>query len=261
MSKERPPEQPDLHLDDFQEPPDDGISLDELSGSLASLLGQGDDPYETIEEGEAAAPAEPTPTVIDTPNKPVAIKPKPSKPTFDDAACPVSPQSIFESMLFVGHPEDIPLTSKTVASLMRGVRANEVDLFVEELNARYEEDGCPYFIESTGGGYRLSLRDEFNSVRERFYGKIREAKLSQAAIDVLAIVAYHQPIDRTEVDDLRGEESARVLNQLVRRELLAVERTDEKPRRNIFTTTSRFLDLFGMSSIDELPQTQDFDRR
>ena len=119
----------------------------------------------------------------------------------------------------------------------------------------------PYFVESVGGGYRLSLRDEFNSIRERFYGKIREAKLSQAAIDVLAVVAYHQPIDRKEVDKLRGEESVRVLNQLVRRELLSVERTDEKPRRSIFSTTERFLKLFGMNSIDELPQTQDFDRR
>lgn len=259
MARQKKPDQPDLNLGDFREPPDEGLSLDELSGSLAQLLGQGSDPYASVEE----VSAEPLPAAFTEPSveKSSGVTATLSKPAPDDSSCPVSPLSILEAMLFVGHPEDIPLTSKTVASLMRGVRTAEVDELVGELNTAYREEGCPYFVESTGTGYRLSLRVEFNSVRERFYGKIREAKLSQAAIDVMAIVAYQQPIDRQEVDRLRGEESARLLNQLVRRELLAVERTADKPRRNLYTTTERFLTLFGLSSLDELPQTQDFDRR
>ena len=105
------------------------------------------------------------------------------------------------------------------------------------------------------------LRESHSALRNAFYGKIRTAKLSQAAVDVLAIVAYHQPLDKNEVEKLRREPSARLLNQLVRRELLSVERTEEKPRRSLFSTTSRFLDFFGLTSLDDLPQSQDFDRR
>ena len=111
------------------------------------------------------------------------------------------------------------------------------------------------------GGYRLGLRDSHSALRNAFYGKVRTAKLSQAAVDVLAIVAYHQPLDKNEVEEMRREPSARLLNQLVRRELLSVKRTEEKPRRSLFRTTDRFLDFFGLTSLDDLPQSQDFDRR
>ena len=164
-------------------------------------------------------------------------------------------------MLFVGHPENEPLTSQTVAGLMRGVRPSEVDQLVEELNELYLEEDCPYHIEAVGAGYRLTVKDEYQAIRERFYGKIREAKLSQAAVDVLAVVAYRQPIGREAVDEIRKDAHGRLLNQLVRRQLLAVERTTEKPRQSLYRTTARFLELFGLHSLDELPHSQDFDRR
>lgn len=73
------------------------------------------------------------------------------------------------------------------------------------------------------------------------------------------MVAYRQPITRDSVSQLRGQSSGAVLSQLVRRELLRIERTEENPRVPMYYTTDRFLDLFGMASIDELPQSQEFD--
>ncbi len=63
-------------------------------------------------------------------------------------------------MLFVGHPQNEPLTNKQVASLMRGVRPSEIDALVRELNRDYRARGCPYWIVAEGAGYRLALRDE-----------------------------------------------------------------------------------------------------
>ena len=77
----------------------------------------------------------------------------------------------------------------------------------------------------------------------------------QAAVDVLAIVAYRQPIAREQVDQLRGRPSGGLLNQLVRRRLLDVQFTDTKPRIKQFSTSERFLELFGIEELAELPQS------
>ena len=175
----------------------------------------------------------------------------------DDDQQFVSHEAIVEAFLFVGHPQNDPLTARAIAGHLRGVSPKEVDQVVHELNEGYEQDGAAYQIVSEGGGYRMTLRNELNWIRENFYGKVRESKLSQAAIDVLAIVAYHQPILRGDVDKLRGEPSGAVLSQLVRRQLLAVE-ISNKPRRKSYRTTERFLTLFQLESLDDLPSQEDF---
>ncbi len=225
--------------------------MDELSGSLAKLIrSDGDDPYEVAESGRSDELAGYDLDVAD------------AEDVDSETICPVSPLSILEAMLFVGHPQNEPLSNQQVAKLMRGVRPAEVDALVIELNQRYEAEGCVYRIQSVESGYRLELTDAWKPVQENFYGKIREAKLSQAAIDVLAIVAYHQPMDRAAVEDIRGEPSGRILAQLVRRQLLRVDvLADTRPRRKIYHTTDRFFELFGITSLDDLPQNQDFDRR
>jgi segregation and condensation protein B len=164
-------------------------------------------------------------------------------------------------MLFVGTPDHAPLTSQGVASLMRGVRPAEVDELVRELNEQYAANRCAYKIESAADGYRLVLRDEFAGLRDRLHGRIRQARLSQAAIDVLALVAYHEPLTSDEVSKKRGRPSGPILTQLVRRQLLRIERPAEAPRTPRYFTTRRFLDLFGLESLSALPRSQDFDLR
>ena len=146
-----------------------------------------------------------------------------------------------------------PLTPARAAELMRGVAPGEIAGLVDELNARYEADGRPYTIVSEGSGYRLRLRPEFAPLRNRFYGKMREVRLSQAAVDILAIVAYQQPLTAEQINKLRGKPSGHVLSQLVHRQLLRIERTG--PRRTAqYYTTERFLRLFGLDSLDDLPR-------
>ena len=120
---------------------------------------------------------------------------------------------------------------------------------------------CPYRVVSQGSGYRLALRRTFYPVRNKFYGRVREAQLSQAAIDVLAIVAYQQPLTSEEVSSLRGTPSSHILTQLVRRRLLRIERPPGKQRPAHYHTTDRFLELFGLESLDDLPQAEELESR
>ena len=238
-----------LGLDGLTEPDDEGLSLDALSQAYAAILNKGADPYSDAAQIEAAA------------EPPAAQVPAEVIRGEGDAACEITPRSILEAMLFVGHPTSEPLLSERIAALMRGVRPAEIDELVRELNEEYDREGAAYAVESVGAGYQLTLRPEFANLRDAFYGRVREARLSQPAIDVLAIVAYHQPLTLEEIDRLRGKPSGGILSQLVRRDLLALERDPEakraKPR---YRTTARFLDLFDLDDISELPRSQDIDR-
>src|SRR5262245_32357132 len=205
----------------------EGMSLDQLSRAFAAMLGQ-----------SADEPKNPLLAIDDAPDQPAdnpetaASKPHPEPaPEVSSGAVPITPLNILESMLFVGRPDNVPLTSQQMAGLIRGVTAEEIDSLIVELNGRYAANGCPYTIFSEGGGYRLALRDEFSPLRQRFYGRLRKARLSPAAIEVLALVAYREPLTADEVARLRGIPSGHILTHLVRRKLLRLDRTDPKSRK------------------------------
>lgn len=240
-----PPATADLGLEQFGSVGDDhGISLDELSKAYAELIGKGNDPYEPPTPAPPTSAEEVVGQVESTPA---------------DDACELCPKAIVEAVLFVGHPRNEPMSSEQLASLMRGVLAREIGDLVAELNAEYQQYQHPYHVVLHAEGYRLELREAFLSLRNAFYGRVREARLSQATIDVLAVVAYQQGCTRQEVDKIRGRSSGAVLSQLVRRRLLRIERPDEKPRVPRYFVTDRFLQLFGLESIAELPQSQDLE--
>jgi segregation and condensation protein B len=233
----------ELGLEGFIEPDDEGLPLDELGQAYAALLARGSDPYSAPPaETELAAPAQP---LIES------VEPPPI-----DAA--VTPRSILEAILFVGHPTSEPLTSERIAALMRGVRPSEIDDLVLELNAAYDASGAPYTIASVDVGYQMQLRPNFAGVRAAFDGRVREARLSQAAIEVLAIVSYQQPVAADQIDRLRGKPSGAILSQLVRRDLLKVEKA-ATTKTTTYSTTERFLHLFGIDDLGQLPRSHDFD--
>ena len=104
----------------------------------------------------------------------------------------------------------------------------------------------------------LALRPRYQRVVDKLHGGMREARLSTAAIDVLALVAYRQPATKAEIDSLRGAESGALLRQLVRRGLIQVVYRGEASRKEVsYGTTARFLELFGLQTLDDLPRTRD----
>jgi segregation and condensation protein B len=171
------------------------------------------------------------------------------------AEAPPSPLRIVEALLFVG---GIPLTAARVGEIVRGLTAEQFAQTVDTLNQHYRRDGRPYAVVPQGPGFVLTLKPRYRGVLEKLYGTAREARLSTAAVDVLALVAYRQPATKAEIDSLRGAESGALLRQLVRRGLIAVVRRADAEQRDVaYGTTSRFLELFGLSSLEDLPRTQD----
>jgi segregation and condensation protein B len=226
------------------------MSVDQLTHALAQLMG---------DEPAAGDQATSFDSAGDTQGGPhAAAKPSSSNDAIhQDEGENVTPASIIEALLFVGHPQDQPLTNRQMASYLRDISPQEVDALIEQLNDQYAKQKAAYRIVSVGAGYRMALHGEFAGLRASFYGRVREARLSQAAVDLLAIVAYHQPISRDEIDRLRDQASGGTLTQLVRRQLLAVSHTTERPRTKIYRTTDRFLDLFGLESLEDLPSHED----
>lgn len=173
----------------------------------------------------------------------------------------VRPDSILEAMLFVGDRDNKPLSLKRARELIRNVSEEEALEILADLNERYYREGAPYKIIRDGDGYRMTLLDKYRDVAERFGGKTKEFKLSQTAIDVLALIAYKQPITLPEILEVRGSATG-VLAQLVRRDLISVEKqTVDKKKVSVYRTTDRFLALFNLKSLGELPVIGDIDYR
>ena len=235
-------------LAELQPPTSDaGLSLDQLTQAFAQLLSGGQDPY-------AAPPAE---SPLDD-----VLPPEPDAPLVDaDAQCETTPRTILEAMLFVGNRQNDPLNPAQVAGLMRGVRPAEIDDLVRKLNREYDANRCPYRIIGEGAGYRLVLREEFHALRDKFYGRVQHAKLSQAAVEVLSLVAYNGSLSGDQVAKLRGKPTGAILAQLVRRQLLALERDAESSREVHYRPTARFLELFGLEKLEDLPRSQDVEIR
>jgi segregation and condensation protein B len=238
------------------EPQPQGISLDELAEAFAQVMGT--EPRR-VEETPApdAAPSADAVLPAKSPAAEQSIEPASTVPAAEEDSCPVNPRTILEAMLFVGDRDNQPLTPARAAELMRDVAADEIPALVDELNRCYDADGAPYRVVGVGNGYRLALRDEHHPLRNRFYGRIREARLSQAAIDVLSLVAYQQPITGEKIGRLRGRPSSHVLAHLVRRGLLRIERPESGRRTPHYHTTDRFLRLFHLESLGDLPRSED----
>lgn len=236
-----------------------GISLSELTEAFAQAMGFGPESPAELHGPSSDQGTEEGLALLDPHSADPLGGPQPGASAEADDPCEISPRSILEAMLFVGNRDGQPLAAKRAAELMRGVEPEEIPGLVDELNRCYAANGCPYQVASDGAGYRLVLRKAFHPLRSRFYGRIREARLSQAAIDVLAIVAYQQPLNGEQISRLRGKSSGHVLAQLVRRGLLRIERTDAKRRTVQYFTTDRFLALFGLEGLDDLPQSEDLE--
>jgi len=173
------------------------------------------------------------------------------------AVLPAALLRIIEAMLFVG---GAPLTAARACEAIRGLTPEDFQQAVDTLNRNYRSQGRPYQLQMQDHGYVLALRPHFAGLREKLYGGVREARLSPAAVDVLALVAYRQPATRQEIDSLRGYDSGAVLRQLVRYGLVALQRGEGEDREVRYATTQRFLDLFHLRSLEDLPQTQDLQR-
>jgi segregation and condensation protein B len=189
-------------------------------------------------EMELPAPPVSTPSIAQTP-----------------AETPPSPEQLIEAMLFVGGH---PLTAEIACTAIRGLTLNRFQSAIEELGRQYRQKKCPYAIQPRHDGFVLAILPIYRGLREKLFGGPRETRLGQPALDVLSVVAYRQPVGKAEVDAIRGTDSGTILRHLVRLGLVAVQHRAEAGIRAVrYGTTTRFLQVFGLASLDELPRLGD----
>lgn len=235
------------------------LTVDDSEWTLAAL----EDAYQRAVESVDAATAlidglsaVPADAALAVDESAVLIPSPRDPPTPAGETAQLAPQHVLEALLFVGGD---PLTGRRLAELLGGERMHGViDEFVVELNARYADQCRPYEVVLGEGGYRLALRPEFEVVRHRVYGTgPRDVRLSQDALEVLALVAYQQPVTRAALEATGKANIAGHLRQLLRLELVSLERGDGGKDDVSYRTTPRFLQVFALERLEDLPQPED----
>lgn len=146
-----------------------------------------------------------------------------------------------------------PIAAARVAAVVPDCSAARVREFVSELNAEYAAQGRSFEIQEVAGGYQLRTRPEFAPFLQQLQPQ-RPLRLSAAALETLAIVAYKQPVTRAEIEQVRGVETGAVLRGLLERRLVRLAGHREVPGRPLlYGTTRRFLEVFGLNSLSDLP--------
>jgi len=170
----------------------------------------------------------------------------------------VSPREVIEAAVFVGG--NVALTARKLASLIGQDIDNRVAVsLVDSLNQSYQLENRPYEIRLHEGGYQLQLREEFQDVSMRSFGTgPRDVKLSPETLEVLAFVAWNQPVQKEQIESIGRQSSMALLRQLLRLQLVELQRNGKGRTDVSYITTAKFLKLFGLKSLAELPTADIF---
>ena len=153
---------------------------------------------------------------------------------------------------------DKPLSAAKIAQAIGVADPTAVKALIERLNASYEESGRSFRIEQVAGGFRVLTLPEFAPAVAAIRGLRDSAKLSRAALETLAIIAYKQPITRVQIEAVRGVACGEVVRTLLDRRLVAiVGRAEELGRPMLYGTSKHFLETFGLASVADLPKVTD----
>jgi segregation and condensation protein B len=152
-----------------------------------------------------------------------------------------------------------PIAAVRLGQVVPGLNAAGARAIVAELRADYDREQRGFELVEVAGGYRIRTRPELADLVSRLDLE-RPARLSRAALETLAVVAYRQPVTRGEIEQVRGVDCGPVVRNLLERHLLRIAGHREVPGRPmLYGTTRRFLELFGLASLEDLPSLRDLD--
>ncbi len=158
--------------------------------------------------------------------------------------------AILEALLFVAEE---PLTLSKLQEILTDAEVAQTEASVRELSLRYEAEGRGIIVQEVAGGFRLATRPDVHPWIQRLQ-QVKPARLSRAALETLAIVAYRQPITRAEIEAIRGVAVDGVLRTLLERELVRMMgRKAEAGRPMLYGTSQQFLEQFGLRELGDLP--------
>lgn len=166
----------------------------------------------------------------------------------------IGKRELVEAILFVTRE---PISARKLATLAELDDPTEARTIARQLNDLYDAEQFAFRIEEVAGGMQILTRPQFASWLRRLELVPAETVLSASMLETLAIIAYRQPVARSEIEAIRGVGSDEALRQLMQRNLVRIEgRSEDLGRAYLYATTKRFLQLFGLQSLDFLPRAQ-----
>lgn len=152
---------------------------------------------------------------------------------------------------------DEPLPARRLADVAGLADAAEAREHIERLQNLYDADGSAFQVEEIAGGYQLLTRSQYHPWLARLKRTGHELRLSSSALETLAVIAYKQPIMRAEVEKVRGVACGEVIRQLMEKGLVRIAgRHDSLGRPQLYGTTKRFLQAFGLNVLADLPEVE-----
>ena len=167
----------------------------------------------------------------------------------------VTMESVIEAVLFAS---DEPITATRLANIAEAGSVGAVRGHIESLNEKYKANNNAFRIERIAGGYQMLTASAYNMWLKKLLRVRGDTKLSQAALETLAIVAYKQPIIRADLEVIRGVAGGDVLRSLMYKGLVKiVGRAEVIGRPMLYGTTKKFLEIFGLNSLKDLPKIEE----
>lgn len=165
-------------------------------------------------------------------------------------------KSFIEALLFATNE---PLTQSQVSNVFPGEIINLEEL-VNELNNEYIGSDKKISIEKIGGGFQILTHEDCHLFIQRLNNKSRKIQLTQAALEALAIISYKQPINKADIEFIRGVNCDSVVKTLIERDLVTIKGRDQGPGRALlYGTTQSFLEAFGLNKISDLPKLKELE--
>ncbi len=165
-------------------------------------------------------------------------------------------KNIIESLLFIA---DGPLTVERIKNVLHLSDATEIRNMLKALSEEYEARGGGFFLREVAGGYQLRTRPEYTEFIKRLI-QPNPQRLSKAALETLAIIAYKQPVIRSDIEQIRGVDCGGIIRMLLDRKLVRVLGRKEIPGRPlIYATTRHFLEVFDLKDLKDLPTPKEIE--
>lgn len=164
-----------------------------------------------------------------------------------------------ESILFAS---DEPMSEASILSVISevDVEVKQISAVITELIGEYQQSGRTFTIRKQGKGWQMTTTDHVNPWMRKLYQNTQRQRLSNRALETLAIIAYNEPVTRGEVDDIRGVNSDGIIRSLLEKDLITVVGRQKSPGNPmLYGTTKRFLLHFGLNSVKDLPTLKEID--
>lgn len=166
-------------------------------------------------------------------------------------------KQVVEALIFAS---DFPILPKQIKEYVEEASLSDIRKAVDELNVVYSQTNRSFQIIHVAGGYQMVTRESYSQWVKKLYQKRSRSRLSQAALETLSVIAFKQPVARSEIVAIRGVNCDGVLNTLLERKLVTIAgRSDGPGRPLLYATTKEFLRYFGVNDLSDLPKLKEIE--